>query len=223
MSADSLLPPGAIGDYYEMGPGGWEHMAVTVTDGDWSFVDQFELEALATIAGKVSGKLLVGGTTDDPLVTGELERLVVEHQPVGLLDHPRHRGLVAGLVVVPQAQGGRGVGGGELALAEGQAQGQPLQGPGLEPDDRLDAFLLARAVELDRSEHVAVVGESERALINVGSVGQPRDGDWRASYPQAVAAAAAVWRALLRMPAQNSRHPSTSTPVEISSSLVYLW
>jgi diadenosine tetraphosphatase ApaH/serine/threonine PP2A family protein phosphatase len=37
-----------------------------------------------------------------------------------------------------------------------------------------------RLVVLD--EDTLQVGEEERALINVGSVGQPRDGDWRASY-----------------------------------------
>jgi diadenosine tetraphosphatase ApaH/serine/threonine PP2A family protein phosphatase len=31
-------------------------------------------------------------------------------------------------------------------------------------------------------EETLEVGEEERALVNVGSVGQPRDGDWRASY-----------------------------------------
>lgn len=31
-------------------------------------------------------------------------------------------------------------------------------------------------------EEVVRIGEDDRALINVGSVGQPRDGDWRASY-----------------------------------------
>jgi diadenosine tetraphosphatase ApaH/serine/threonine PP2A family protein phosphatase len=32
------------------------------------------------------------------------------------------------------------------------------------------------------TDEVLAVREEERALINVGSVGQPRDGDWRASY-----------------------------------------
>ncbi len=32
------------------------------------------------------------------------------------------------------------------------------------------------------NEPVVELGPEERALINVGSVGQPRDGDWRASY-----------------------------------------
>lgn len=31
-------------------------------------------------------------------------------------------------------------------------------------------------------DEILAVREDERALINVGSVGQPRDGDWRASY-----------------------------------------
>ena len=34
---------------------------------------------------------------------------------------------------------------------------------------------------VEERDSVEVVGE-ERALLNVGSVGQPRDGDWRASY-----------------------------------------
>ena len=32
------------------------------------------------------------------------------------------------------------------------------------------------------TENTLVVEEEDRALINVGSVGQPRDGDWRAAY-----------------------------------------
>jgi diadenosine tetraphosphatase ApaH/serine/threonine PP2A family protein phosphatase len=37
---------------------------------------------------------------------------------------------------------------------------------------------------------VVELGGEERALLNVGSVGQPRDGDWRASY--------ALWDPIVR-------------------------
>jgi hypothetical protein len=67
----TISHPGApIGEFW---PGASLDLAVSVIDGQWSFVDQFELEALETIAGQVRGNLRVTGTTDDPLVTGTVE------------------------------------------------------------------------------------------------------------------------------------------------------
>ena len=53
---------------------------IFVTDGDWSFLDQLELEALATIAGRVNGRLRVTGTTRVPLITGNLDSAPFHYQ-----------------------------------------------------------------------------------------------------------------------------------------------
>jgi hypothetical protein len=67
----TIAHPGATAR--EFWPGADLDLDLSITGGDWSFVDQFELEALATIAGKVSGQLELTGTTGDPLVTGTLD------------------------------------------------------------------------------------------------------------------------------------------------------
>lgn len=46
---------------------------LTIGDGDWRFLEQFEVEALDRLAGQVDGTLHVSGTTDDPIIRGDLD------------------------------------------------------------------------------------------------------------------------------------------------------
>lgn len=46
---------------------------VAVRNGDWSFLHQFELPALVSLAGRFDGDIHLSGTTTDPLVTGDLK------------------------------------------------------------------------------------------------------------------------------------------------------
>jgi hypothetical protein len=46
---------------------------LTIDDGDWRFLEQFEVEALDRLAGHVDGSLQVTGTTDDPIIRGDLD------------------------------------------------------------------------------------------------------------------------------------------------------
>jgi autotransporter translocation and assembly factor TamB len=62
--------PGAgVRDFW---PGAALELTAEVTDGDWAFVDQFEVPALDRIAGRFTGELKVGGTTESPVIEGEL-------------------------------------------------------------------------------------------------------------------------------------------------------
>ena len=44
-----------------------------ITDGDWTFLEQFELEALERLTGGVDGQLHAEGTTSDPVIRGDLQ------------------------------------------------------------------------------------------------------------------------------------------------------
>jgi hypothetical protein len=67
----SVAHPGA--GFREFWPGAALDLQVTINDGDWAFLEQFELEALDRLAGRVQGRLLVQGDTRDPVITGDLD------------------------------------------------------------------------------------------------------------------------------------------------------
>lgn len=46
---------------------------VAVRGGDWAFLDQFAIEGLEALAGRVEGDLNLSGTTAEPLITGRLD------------------------------------------------------------------------------------------------------------------------------------------------------
>lgn len=56
----------------EFWPGAALDLDLTIDGGDWTFLEQFELEALDRLTGQVDGRLHAGGTTDDPLIRGDL-------------------------------------------------------------------------------------------------------------------------------------------------------
>ena len=69
--AGTVSHPGAgAADFW---PGAALDLDVRVVDGDWAFLEQFELPALDRLAGRVNGRLNLAGTTAEPLVTGELD------------------------------------------------------------------------------------------------------------------------------------------------------
>ncbi|MCP4574277.1 MAG: hypothetical protein GY838_18095 [bacterium] len=53
-------------------PGAELDMQLVIDRGDWAFLEQFELPALDRLAGQFTGDLAVAGTTDSPLVRGNL-------------------------------------------------------------------------------------------------------------------------------------------------------
>ena len=57
----------------EFWPGAALDLEVVITDGDWAFLEQFEIPALDRLTGRVDGGLHLTGTTDDPLVVGDLD------------------------------------------------------------------------------------------------------------------------------------------------------
>jgi hypothetical protein len=57
----------------EFWPGAALDCDVTIAGGDWAFLHQFEDEVLAALDGRVDGRLHVAGTTDRPLVTGDMD------------------------------------------------------------------------------------------------------------------------------------------------------
>lgn len=67
----SLSHPGA--DLREFWPGAALDLQVVIRDGDWTFLEQFELEALDRLAGSFQGELRVQGNSRDPVITGELD------------------------------------------------------------------------------------------------------------------------------------------------------
>ena len=65
-----LSHPGAgPRDYW---PGAGLDLDLSITRGDWAFLEQFELPALDRLAGTFDGRLQVAGTTDSPQVVGSL-------------------------------------------------------------------------------------------------------------------------------------------------------
>lgn len=66
----TVAHPGAgVADFW---PGAALDVQLDIADGDWSFLHQFELPALARLHGRFDGRLHVTGTTRDPLVVGDL-------------------------------------------------------------------------------------------------------------------------------------------------------
>ena len=66
----SVSHPGAgVKDFW---PGAELDADLQVLAGDWKFMEQFALPALDRLAGSFSGNLTVAGTTDDPLIKGDL-------------------------------------------------------------------------------------------------------------------------------------------------------
>jgi len=53
-------------------PGAALDLELGVAQGDWSFIDQFEVPALDRIAGVFDADLGIGGTTDQPEISGEV-------------------------------------------------------------------------------------------------------------------------------------------------------
>ncbi len=71
LGAGSVSHPGTgITDFW---PGADLDLELTVTGGDWAFLDQFALPALDRLSGRVDGQLHVGGTSRSPEVTGQLD------------------------------------------------------------------------------------------------------------------------------------------------------
>ncbi len=74
----SVAHPGAgVADFWR---GADLDLDVQVIDGDWAFLEQFELEALERLGGRVRGDLRVTRTTDEPLVVGELDSAPFQFQ-----------------------------------------------------------------------------------------------------------------------------------------------
>lgn len=53
-------------------PGAQLDLDVAIPDGDWLFLEQFEIPALERLSGRFSGEMIVGGTTYDPEIAGRL-------------------------------------------------------------------------------------------------------------------------------------------------------
>ncbi|MCP4291985.1 MAG: hypothetical protein GY780_09140 [bacterium] len=66
----SVEHPGAgIADFW---PGAELDIDLTIHDGNWLFLEQFQIPALDRIEGEFSGELYVGGSTDDPEMVGRM-------------------------------------------------------------------------------------------------------------------------------------------------------
>ena len=69
-ASGTVSNPGApVKDYW---PGATMDLQVEIPDGDWSFMDQFKLPALKRLNGRFGGEIRVTGTTDNPVVDGQL-------------------------------------------------------------------------------------------------------------------------------------------------------
>ncbi len=53
-------------------PGAELDLDVTIPHGDWLFLEQFKIPALERLEGDFSGQMVVGGSTDDPEIVGQL-------------------------------------------------------------------------------------------------------------------------------------------------------
>lgn len=71
VTGDGTVSHPGVG-WSEFWPGAELDARLQVTDGDWVFMEQFELEALDRMAGRFDGTVTVLGTTDDPLMRGEV-------------------------------------------------------------------------------------------------------------------------------------------------------
>jgi hypothetical protein len=63
-------PDGKLQDFW---PGADLDLDLTFIEGNFAFLDQFQLPALDRIDGWFNGKVAVRGSTDDPLITGTLD------------------------------------------------------------------------------------------------------------------------------------------------------
>ncbi|PID81190.1 hypothetical protein CSB20_03735, partial [bacterium DOLZORAL124_64_63] len=69
-AAGLISHPGrGVADFW---PGAELDLDMNVPDGDWLFLEQFQLPALERLAGRFQGDIVVGGTTDDPEIVGNL-------------------------------------------------------------------------------------------------------------------------------------------------------
>jgi hypothetical protein len=53
-------------------PGAELDLDVSISNGDWLFLEQFKIPALERLSGNFSGQLVVGGSSDDPEIVGQL-------------------------------------------------------------------------------------------------------------------------------------------------------
>ncbi len=53
-------------------PGAELDLDVEIPDGDWLFLEQFKIPALERLSGRFSGQMVLGGSTDDPEIVGQL-------------------------------------------------------------------------------------------------------------------------------------------------------
>jgi len=53
-------------------PGAELDLDVSIPDGDWLFLEQFKIPALERLSGRFSGNMVVGGTSNDPDIVGEM-------------------------------------------------------------------------------------------------------------------------------------------------------
>ncbi|MDY0108962.1 MAG: translocation/assembly module TamB domain-containing protein [Candidatus Krumholzibacteria bacterium] len=60
-------------DLREFWPGAALDVELAIRDGDWAFLEQFELPALDRLAGRFQGQLSLRGTTLEPLLIGDLD------------------------------------------------------------------------------------------------------------------------------------------------------
>ncbi len=56
----------------EFWPGAELDLDVAIIDGDWLFLEQFKIPALERLSGRFSGEMVLGGSTDDPEIVGNL-------------------------------------------------------------------------------------------------------------------------------------------------------
>lgn len=56
----------------EFWPGAELDLDVEIVDGDWLFLEQFKIPALERLSGRFSGQMVLGGSTDDPEVVGQM-------------------------------------------------------------------------------------------------------------------------------------------------------
>jgi hypothetical protein len=73
----------------------WPEAALDLTlgveDGDWAFLDQFALPALDRLAGRYDTTLRITGTSDDPLITGDVASEPFHIHWLHLESHRAHR------------------------------------------------------------------------------------------------------------------------------------
>jgi len=70
LGSGTVSHPGAgVEDYWD---GADLDLDLTINNGDFTFLEQFALPALDRLAGTFDGRLTVGGSTDDPVIRGDI-------------------------------------------------------------------------------------------------------------------------------------------------------